>query len=501
MLFNSFEFFIFLFIVLIIYIILPKNTKYIWLLLSSYYFYFLWNPYYLYIIMATTLITYIGGRMIEGNWLPSINDKRKKCITVTCVVLSLGILCFFKYINFLLSNVNALLQFLNRHSNYSLLGGLNILLPVGISFYTFRVISYVCDVYRGKIKAERNIASYALYVSFFPQLISGPIEKPKNFLDQIDDMRQKRLWSIRSIEHGVYLVLWGLFLKMVIADRLCIFVDAVFNNYEAYGSTMLILAAIGFSIQIYCDFSGYTYIAIGIGKMMGLKLAENFNTPYFARSIKDFWGRWHISLSSWLRDYIYIPLGGNRCSLLRNCTNIIITFLISGLWHGAGWHYILWGFLHGLFQVIGKLIRPIRKKVYTYFKVKDETFGYKFIQMIITFLLVTFAWIFFRANNLRDAFGMIIRIGKNDDFARVLSGGLYEVDFSAKQIIILVISLCVLLCVSIIQKHKGMEIDTFLLNQTFLFRLPILLLLFFTIIIYGEYGATFDAQQFVYSQF
>jgi D-alanyl-lipoteichoic acid acyltransferase DltB (MBOAT superfamily) len=219
----------------------------------------------------------------------------------------------------------------------------DLLLPVGISFYTFQALSYTIDVYRKDVVPEKNIFRYALFVSFFPQLVAGPIERSGRLLTQLKELDNRRLWSYDSIVRGCIVAIWGFFLKMVISDRISIFVDTVWDNYQNYGTIMLLLAACGFSIQIYCDFAGYSAIAIGVSKIMGINLMENFDTPYFSRNIKEFWRRWHISLSTWFKDYLYIPLGGSRCTAIRNSINIMITFLISGLWHGAGWRFVIWG--------------------------------------------------------------------------------------------------------------------------------------------------------------
>ena len=270
---------------------------------------------------------------------------------------------FFKYFDFILENINAVLNQVNVtviHSPF------DIILPVGISFYTFQALGYSIDVYRGEIKAEKNFFKYALFVSFFPQLVAGPIERSKNLLQQIDSIEDIKVFNYRRICNGLILMLWGFFLKMVLADRIAVLVNTVFDKYYMYSSFELVVAAVGFAVQIYCDFSSYSTIACGAAEVMGFRFMENFESPYFSLSIKEFWRRWHISLSTWFKDYLYIPLGGNRCSKVRNNVNLMITFLVSGLWHGANWTFIASGeAIHGMYQVIGRILSPNQRKVYT----------------------------------------------------------------------------------------------------------------------------------------
>ncbi len=321
--FNSVNFMIFFPLILFFYFIIPKKLRGILLLIASYFFYMSWNARYVILIASSTIVTYISG-LIMSSISNSQNaggfskiqygrlhrqDNMKKIIMGICIVINLAILFIFKYSNFLVQLLNAAL---NMFHVTLLQRNFDFLLPVGISFYTFQALGYIIDVYRDNIKAEKNFVKYALFVSFFPQLVAGPIERSKSLLPQIDNIENIRIWNAKRIASGAILMVWGFFMKMVIADRVSLLVDTVFNNYRMYGSTELILAVIGFTVQIYCDFGSYSVIAIGAAKIMGFELMENFNTPYFARSIKDFWNRWHISLSTWFKDYLYIPLGGNR---------------------------------------------------------------------------------------------------------------------------------------------------------------------------------------------
>lgn len=338
MVFNSYEFFVFFPIVIMIYFIIPGKIRYLWLLGASYYFYMCWNPQYAVLIAGSTIITYFSGILICALG-ENKNGRYKKVVVLISFIINLGILAYFKYSNFIIFNLNAILE----KMHISPVNNFDVILPVGISFYTFQALSYTIDVYRGDVKAEKNILRYALFVSFFPQLVAGPIERSKNLLAQINEVDNFHLWNLERFSNGLMLMLWGFFQKVVIADRISIFVDNVYSQYWMFGTVELVVATVFFAIQIYCDFGSYSLIAVGAAKAMGFELMENFNTPYFSKSIKEFWRRWHISLSTWFRDYLYIPLGGSRCSRLKRYRNLMITFLASGLWHGANWNFILWG--------------------------------------------------------------------------------------------------------------------------------------------------------------
>lgn len=340
MLFNSFDFMLFFPIAVSIYFIVPSRVRYIWLLITSYCFYMGWNPKYALLIAVSTVITFLSGLLIDYISVHRIPRVYKKWVVAGSFIINIGILVFFKYFNFLFYNINALLTHIGLFPIHK---SFDVILPVGISFYTFQALSYTVDVYRNDIKAEKNLLKYALFVSFFPQLVAGPIERSKNLLNQINHAEKTELWNYRRITSGAVLMLWGLFQKMVIADRASIIVDHVYDLYWMYGSIELILATVLFALQVYCDFASYSMIAVGAARIMGFELMENFNTPYFARSVKEFWRRWHISLSTWFRDYLYIPLGGSRCSATKKYRNLMITFLVSGLWHGASWNFIIWG--------------------------------------------------------------------------------------------------------------------------------------------------------------
>ncbi|MFT4032352.1 MAG: MBOAT family O-acyltransferase [Siphonobacter sp.] len=390
MIFNSIEFLIFFPIVVLLYYTLPHRFRWFMLLIASCYFYMAFIPIYIVILGATIVIDYFAGIWIEQ----SVGHKRKLFLVLS-LIANLGILAVFKYYNFFADNVNFLVGPGHRH-----LPLLKILLPVGLSFHTFQAMSYTIEVYRGNQYAERHFGIYALYVMFFPQLVAGPIERPQNMLHQF---HEKHTFNYAQTIDGLRWIYWGLFKKMVVADRLSMYVDPVFNSPDPsrYGSLATAGAAAFFAIQIYCDFSGYSDVAIGTAKILGFKLMENFKRPYIATNIQMFWARWHISLSTWFKDYVYIPLGGNRKGRLRRYFNVSIVFLISGLWHGANWTYLIWGGLHSVFNLITMIGRDSKLVEL------PNRWWVNFICILATFSLVTFAWIFFRANSVHDAFTLI----------------------------------------------------------------------------------------------
>ena len=396
MLFNSFAFLIFFPLVCLIYFILPYKYRWAFLLVASYYFYMNWKPVYAVLIFSSTIITYYSAIFIEKF---RTDLKLKKFFLVISLLLNFGILFIYKYFNFINESVFSILSYVNLQWEVP---NLDILLPVGISFYTFQAVGYTIDVYRGDLKAERHLGIYALFVSFFPQLVAGPIERAKNLLPQF---KQSFNVDYERISSGLKIMLWGFFMKLVVADRLSVYVDAVYNNVPQHNGTSLLLATVLFAIQIYCDFAGYSNIAIGAAKIMGYSLMENFRRPYFSRSISEFWKRWHISLSTWFKDYVYIPLGGNRVSAYRHLFNLFITFLVSGIWHGANWTFFIWGALHGIFLIVGVLKNKLLK----------QQNSNHFIDIIITLSMVLFAWIFFRANTISEAFVIIEKIFTQHD--------------------------------------------------------------------------------------
>jgi D-alanyl-lipoteichoic acid acyltransferase DltB (MBOAT superfamily) len=374
----------------------------------------------------------------------------------------------------------------------------DIVLPLGISFYIFQALSYTVDIYRNEIQVEKNFARYALFISFFPNLVAGPIERSKNLLPQF---KERHYFDFERAKSGFLLMLWGFFEKIVIADRIAILVNTVFNDYTNYEGFQIIVATVLFGIQIFCDFSGYSDIAIGAALVMGFQLTNNFKQPYFAQNVKDFWRSWHISLTTWFRDYLYIPLGGNRCTKKRQYINTMIVFLTSGLWHGASWHFVIWGAIHGLYQIIGDVLRPVKLRIYKKLSVNTELLSFKTAKMLVTFILVDIAWIFFRANSLRDA----LRIGKrilNFNPWVFFDGSLYNMGLNQLEFNIALVSILILILANVFQvKYKGISIRSFIMKENIVFQYAFYLIGIFYVLVFGIYGPEYNASQFIYFQF
>lgn len=526
MLFNTPQYILFLPLVVLLYYCLPRKVRYIWLLIVSYYFYMQWNPLYVTLLFSCTLLTYVSALIIEKiNFSPdsqaasnfSQNDKfilhasrtKQRICLALCILLNLCVLGFFKYFYFGIDCLNHLLRLVHLNEvgwNH------DILLPVGISFYTLQALGYLIDVYRGDIRAEKNFLKYALFVSFFPQLVAGPIERSKNLLTQLQGSHSLQYENIRK---GMLLVLYGLFLKMVIADRAAMIVDTVYNNSETYAGFYIVVATCFFAIQIYCDFYGYSTIARGSALLMGIRLTDNFNAPYFSKSVKEFWRRWHISLSGWFRDYLYIPLGGNRKGRLRKDGNLLTVFAVSGLWHGASFSFIFWGLLNGIYQVAEGFYQDVKQLIGNHWNVFLENRGLsdnnsavddarrfcrELSRTIFTFGLVTFAWLFFRAGGLSSAYEIITNMLHIDNWMILFDGSLYELGVAKNYMNALIVSILILFLVDY-QKYQGKDAAEWLLNQRWAFRIFIYMFLIFTILLYGCYGELYDTQQFIYFQF
>ncbi len=501
MLFHSLEFLIFFPVVVVVYLILPRKLKAVWLLAASYYFYMCWNIKHTILIVFSTVMTWICGLLIGKCMGTKDRARRGKWIVGIGALMNLSLLIFFKYFDFLLFNINFIFE---KAGIQQIEKPFDIILPVGISFYTFQSLGYMVDVYRGDIEPEKNLLHYALFVSFFPQLVAGPIERSKNLLKQIRGIGRQNardLFQYDRIASGLLLMLWGFFQKLVIADRLCVFVDAVYADWQQCGQIELVLATAAFSIQIYCDFASYSTIAAGAAKGLGFHLMENFRTPYFSKSIREFWRRWHISLSTWFKDYLYIPMGGSRCGVLRSQVNLIVTFLVSGLWHGASWHYVVWGAIHGCYQVIGTQTEAVRRKIRRWAGVNTASFSYRFGQVAVTYALSLFGLIFFRAQSLPEAFGMIGRIAAKPNLWALTDGTLYGFGIDAAQARVLCAALGILLCVSLVRELKNEMLDTFLARQSCWFRWMVIIILFSFIFLFGMYGPDYDESQFIYFQF
>ena len=397
MLFNSLTFLVFFVVVTGLYFLLPHRFRWFLLLLASCFFYMFFKPVYILILFGTIIIDCYAGIKLE-----EIQDKKKKkFFLILSLIANIGVLVVFKYFNFINENISQVLVHVGVQNPIPFL---KILLPIGLSFHTFQAMSYTIEVYRGNQKAERHFGIYALYVMFYPQLVAGPIERPQNILHQF---RIQHNFEYANVSAGLKLMLWGFFKKLVIADRLAIGVDEVYNHLDSYTGIALIIATIFFAIQIYCDFSGYSDIALGAAKVMGFTLMVNFNRPYASRSISEFWTRWHISLSSWFKDYLYIPLGGNRVKVSRLYFNLFIVFMISGLWHGASWTFIIWGALHGIYLIFALITKNIGVRISDFFKKLKLSFLVNAFNIGFVFALITFAWLFFRAKTTHDAFYVV----------------------------------------------------------------------------------------------
>ena len=400
MLFNSISFLVFFPITTIIYFALPQRFRWIHLLACSCLFYASFIPKYLLILLGVIGIDYVAGLGIERS-----RGASRRAFLVASLLANVGILAAFKYFNFFNGNVRALAEAL--HWNYPV-RDLGWLLPIGLSFHTFQSMSYTIEVYLGRQKAERHLGIYALYVMFYPQLVAGPIERPQNLLHQF---REYHAFDSDRAFSGLRLMLWGLFKKLVVADRLAPVVDAVYGNPHAYGGGWLLLATYFFAVQIYCDFSGYSDVAIGAARVLGFGLMKNFDRPYAAASMPEFWRRWHISLSTWFRDYLYIPLGGSRVSVGRWCFNIMVVFLVSGMWHGSNWTYLAWGGLHGVLVILSRTTQRLRSMLARGMGLAARPVLFRAVSIFITFNLIALTWIFFRATSIREAGWILSHLG------------------------------------------------------------------------------------------
>lgn len=484
MLFNSNAFYVFLPIVFCLYWAAPKKYRWIVLFCSSYYFYMSWNVKYVTLILFTTAVSYATALLMEKT---EDKGKRKLCLT-GALFISLGVLFFFKYFNFLSGSLAAAFERLAIPLHPVTL---RLMLPVGISFYTFQTLSYVIDVYRGEVKACRHFGKYATFIAFFPQLVAGPIERTKNLLPQIEG--EHRFDPDKAI-CGAKLIAWGFFKKIAIADTVAGFVDVIYDSVDLYAGFPLLLATVLFAFQIYCDFSGYSDIAVGVAKLMDIDLMTNFKSPYFSASIKEFWSRWHISLSTWFRDYVYIPLGGNRRGERRTRANLLITFLCSGLWHGADWTYVLWGMVHGLGQVAEKAwdrrFLPQKGKAH---------WGRAFL----TFLFVCFAWIFFRANSISDAWYVVTHMfeGVGSPMTYLTKGYQAYQTAGVLQSSGLKSFLLCAFCIVILLFHDYMELKTNVWEWLGRFQKPVRYAVYFALLFLVLCSRQLGEYEFVYFQF
>ncbi|MCZ8516893.1 MBOAT family protein [Paenibacillus filicis] len=483
MLFNSISFLVFFPTVTLGYFILPHRLRWILLLAGSCYFYMAFVPKYILILAFEIVVNYFVGIALEKT-----DGRLKRGILTFGILVNVSVLFLFKYFNFFNENIALLAHWL--HWNYGL-GSLSLLLPIGLSFHTFQSIGYLIDVGRGRQAAERHFGIFSLFVMFYPQLVAGPIERSGNLLRQFYEKHEIDLDRMAS---GLKLIIWGLFKKMVIADRLADVVNKVYGEPSSYSGPALITATIFFAVQIYCDFSGYSDIAIGAARVMGFRLMENFRQPYFSQSISEFWRRWHISLSTWFKDYVYIPLGGNRVAQWRRLFNLFVTFTVSGIWHGANWTYVIWGALNGCYLIVSVLTEPMRNAMVKRIGLNKIPFLHQIIRMLITFTLICFSWIFFRASSLSSALDVI---GHLTSFSHYRVTSLSKV-IPQTELIIDAALLAVLLIVDLIQEKKG--------TWTVLSRIPLgfrwffYYAILFAIFVLGVYDVAYKTS-FIYFQF
>ena len=496
MLFNSLSFFVFFPVVTSLYFLLPHRFRWALLLAASCVFYMWFVPAYILILLATNLISYLAGLAVER----AEEARKRRYLTASCAAIVL-ILFVFKYFNFFNANCAALARFLGW--NYSL-GALNLILPMGLSFFTFQSLSYVIEVYRGQQKAERHFGIYSLYVMFYPQLVAGPIERPQSLLPQFREIHR---FDYARAADGLKLMAWGMFKKVVIADRLAVPVGYVFGNPWAHEGPAFVLATVFFAFQIYCDFSGYSDICVGAAQVMGFRIMDNFNRPYFAKSIAEFWKRWHISLSTWFRDYFYISLGGNRCSVPRWQWNLFLTFLVSGLWHGANWTFVAWGALNGFYLVFSIWTRDWRKAWRRRIGLERHPVALRIGQVGTTFTLVCLAWIFFRAASLRDALHILHHLprGWGTVGARLAAQGVQalgqasflgiDLKIAPGDFAVAVAGIAFLLFIHWIQRHS--RIRHMLADKP----APVRWLIYYAIVLAMVFFGVYGNNQFIYFQF
>lgn len=449
--FTSLVFLVFFPIVYLVYLLMPPKGRAFWLLIASYGFCISFGLKYAVILLLSTLGTWLAGIAAEKRQ----GEAEGRWITGAAVLLHVLLLCFFKY------------------------NGSHPVLPVGLSFYTFQAIGYLADVYRGTVRAERNLIRFGLFQAFFPKLVQGPIERSQELLGQILELEKKKLLDPERMREGILLFLWGLFQKLVIADRAAVAVNAVYGQFGAFGGGEILLATLLYAFQLYCDFAGYTNMARGIAGLCGIELTENFRRPYLADSVREFWRRWHISLSSWLRDYVYIPLGGSRNGKLRRYMNVMLTFLVSGIWHGTGFHFLLWGCMHGAVQLAETAWEKLPR----------------ILRWCLTFGFINVSWMVFRVNSLGDLRGMLKLLVTDMRFRDPAGMGLGGLEW-----LLLVLGLFLAAGKDLLNE-KGFGIRKWLAGRVFFVRLLIYTALLSGIVVFGVYGAAYDTGGFLYTQF
>lgn len=532
MIFTSLKFAVFLMIVLTGYYIIPKKVQWVWLLVASYFFYINSKPEFAIFLLISTFITYSSAlfmwkidiekkNIIDKNKssitkedrkiIKKQSDKKKLIVCIIALIVNFGILGFLKYYNFIAKNIIDLFSIFSGNMYFS---PLNLLLPLGISFYTFQSVGYCIDVYRGLYEPEKNFAKYALFVSFFPQMLQGPISRFEQLEHQFFE---PHYFDYNKIKFGLQRALWGCFKKLVIADRIAFLVDNIFNNYSEYVGFEIGIAVLLYAVQIYADFSGCMDIALGIAEAMGIEIVENFNTPYFSKSVAEFWRRWHITLGSWFKDYLFYSVLRSEFStkvgkvakkhFSKSFANNIPTFLglicvwfLTGLWHGSAWHYIAWGVYHGFLIISSIIFTPIFEKIIVKLEINVKCMSYTIFQILRTFLLVCFGYIFFRANSLTEALRIIKRLFAEFNPWIFFDNSIYKLGLEQKDFSLVLISIVLLFIVSLCE-YNNIQLRKKLSEQNIVFRWIIYFIAIFSIIILGIYGNEYNASNFIYMQF
>ncbi|MDR0272458.1 MAG: MBOAT family protein [Clostridiales bacterium] len=482
MLFNSSLFIVFFITVVLIYFLSPHKLRWGILLVASCIFYMAWNPAFIMLVVFSAFSSWFASLQIH-----KFSDKpaKRKTILIISLLISFGVLFVFKYLGFINESIADLLSMLGVEFSVS---KFSIILPLGISFFTFQAVGYTVDVYGKKTVPEKKFFKYLLFIAYFPQLVAGPIERYESLAPQLFGEKSEKKFNIDNLIIGIKFMAFGFFKKIVIADRIAVAVNTVFNAPHLHGGLAFVIASVLFTFQIYCDFSGYSDIALGCSKVLGIDITQNFRQPFFSKNIREFWQRWHISLSFWFRDYLYIPLGGSRCSSARKYFNVFITFLISGIWHGANWTFAIWGALHWVFQLFSDLIHGARKKIV------PDIFG-----RISTFCLVSFAFIFFRANSVADAFYIVRNLFS--DFSKLsdMQYIFFTLNGFGFTFFELIVSICFIIFLSVADGISGKEnIHSVLERKSFALRFAFYIFIFTSILVMGVYD---NASDFIYFQF
>lgn len=487
--FFSLPFLVFLTVVFVIHWAIGAKYRYLWLLASSLFFYAVWDLKYTALLLFVIAVSFFVSQYIDLN-----RDKKSRCkaLLSAAVAAFICIIALFKFWSFWSRGLYVLFGVSDPATG----GIISLLAPVGLSFYLLTAIGYMVDVYRGKTPPEKNIGRYALFISFFPTILSGPIERSGNLLRQINADRE---FDYDRTKKGLLLILYGYFIKLLIANRIARIVDAAFGSFTGQTGATMAIAVILYGIQLYADFSGYSCIAVGIGKTLGFDLIVNFRQPYFSASVRDFWNRWHISLSSWLRDYVYIPLGGNRKGKLIQYINLMITFLVSGLWHGTGFQFIVWGAIHGLYQVAAIALRPLNA-LGSKIKIKRDAWSYKLLQGMFTFALVDYAWLFFRAPSVRSALSISKNILLNLQLGNTLVNQLFLLGYAPERFRVLLLEIGVMLTVDVLHERQ-LSIAALLDRQNKAFRWLVYIQIIVILIIGLIYDYGLDASAFIYTRF